>query len=112
MANLVIFFRYNNYTGWGEWTCFGMCLAFYTILFLQSQLSMFPQTYFIFVPMMEMWLYWFQMIAISLIAVIVEIIMLLNRKWKELIQPNGSQFENIKDVQQDTQMTRLNGNAS
>lgn len=42
VANLVILYRFNNYTGWGEWTCTGMILAFFTILYIESMLSMFP----------------------------------------------------------------------
>lgn len=42
VANLVILFRFNNFTGWGEWTVAGMILAFYTLLYIESLMSMFP----------------------------------------------------------------------
>lgn len=36
VANLVIIFRYHNYTGWSEWCSIGMSLNFFTILQFQS----------------------------------------------------------------------------
>lgn len=41
VANVVIFFRFNNYTGWGEWTCTGMVLAFFLLFYAESLLPMF-----------------------------------------------------------------------
>lgn len=76
VANIVIFFRFNNYTGWGEWTCTGMCLAFFTILYIESLLPMFPQTYYIFDTMMEQPLIWFQIISCTMLASIVEMYVL------------------------------------
>jgi len=47
-ANLVIMFKFNNYTGWGEILCLASMLAFFTLYFLENLLSMFPQVYLIF----------------------------------------------------------------
>lgn len=74
VANIVIQFRYNNLTGWGEWTVVGMIITYFTILFLESMLPMFPQTYFIFDTMMSQGLVWSQIIVCALIASIVEYI--------------------------------------
>lgn len=41
VANIMIFFRFNNYTGWGEWTCTGMVLAFFLIFYVETLLPMF-----------------------------------------------------------------------
>lgn len=72
VANLVILFRFNNFTGWGEWTVAGMILAFYTLLYIESLLPMFPQTYYIFDTMMEQPIIWFHMILIAAMACLLE----------------------------------------
>ena len=41
VANIVIFFRFNNYTGWGEWTCAAMILGFFLAFYVESMLPMF-----------------------------------------------------------------------
>jgi len=48
VANLVIMFKFNNYTGWGEVLCIGSMLMYYTIFFLENMFSMFPQVWMIF----------------------------------------------------------------
>jgi len=72
VANIVIFFRFNNYTGWGEWTCTGMVLAFFLLLYVESMMPMFSQTYYIFDTMMEQSIVWVQMLSVSLLAILGE----------------------------------------
>lgn len=74
VANLVIQFRFNNNTGWGEWTCVGMVLAYFTLLYLESMLNWFPQTYFIFDTTMSQGMTWIQIIGCSFLACSVEIV--------------------------------------
>ena len=42
IANTVMCFRFNNHQGWGEILCFGSILVYYTVLFAQGFLKMFP----------------------------------------------------------------------
>lgn len=48
VANLVMMFRFNNYTGWGEILCLASILFFFTAYFAENLFKMFPQTYLIF----------------------------------------------------------------
>ena len=48
VANLVILFKFNNYTGWGEVLCFASMVCYFTIFFLENLFTMFPQVYLIF----------------------------------------------------------------
>jgi hypothetical protein len=48
VANLVIVFKFSNYTGWGEVLAFGSSIVFFTLLFAENFMSMFPQVYRIF----------------------------------------------------------------
>lgn len=74
VANVMICFRFNNYTGWGEWTCTGMVLAFFTIFYIQSLLPFFPQIYYIYDTVMEQPLVWIQFICIAIIAAAFEMV--------------------------------------
>lgn len=48
VANILLIFKFNNYTGWGEFICIFSILSFFTIYFLQNFFTMFPQVYLIF----------------------------------------------------------------
>jgi magnesium-transporting ATPase (P-type) len=48
VANLVMIFKFNNYTGWGEILCIASMLCFFTLYFLENLLTMFPQVYLVF----------------------------------------------------------------
>ena len=72
VANIVIFFRFNNYTGWGEWTCTGMVLAFFFLFYLESLMPMFSQTYYIYDTIWEQAIVWVQMLAVSFLALLFE----------------------------------------
>lgn len=72
VANMIILFRFSNYTGWGEWTVTGMILAFYTILYVESLFSFLPQVFYIFDTMMEQMQIWFQMIGITALIIAME----------------------------------------
>lgn len=48
VANVVLVFKFNNYTGWGEVLAFGCTLSYFTLLFLENLLLMFPQVFLIF----------------------------------------------------------------
>lgn len=74
VANLVIQFRFNNNTGWGEWTCVGMVLAYFTLLYLESMLNWFPQTYYIFDTTMSQPMTWIQIFGCIFLACSFEII--------------------------------------
>lgn len=48
LANLLIAFKYNNHSGWGEVLAFGSALTYFTAYFLQNLLSLFPELYLTF----------------------------------------------------------------
>lgn len=48
VANVVIAFKFHNYSGWGEVLAFGSSLSYFTLFFLQNLLKMFPELYLIF----------------------------------------------------------------
>lgn len=48
VANLVIMFKFNNYTGWGEVLSIASMVVYFTILFAENLFNMFPQVYLIF----------------------------------------------------------------
>ena len=53
VANLVIMFRYHNFTGWSEWCSIGMSLNFFTILYWTNLLPGLEQTYYIYSTLMS-----------------------------------------------------------
>lgn len=48
VANVVITFKFNNYSGWGEVLAFGSSLCYFTLFFLENLLKIFPELYLIF----------------------------------------------------------------
>ena len=74
VANIVIMFRYHNFTGWSEWCSIGMSLNFFTILqFSSMYIPSFDQTFGIFNTFMSQPIIWFQMVGILSLASIFEL---------------------------------------
>lgn len=48
LCNLIIMFKHNNYTGWGEFFAIASALSFYIVLLVENYLNFFPQVYRMF----------------------------------------------------------------
>lgn len=48
VANVVLVFKFHNYTGWGEVLAFASALSYFTLLFLENLVLAFPPVYLIF----------------------------------------------------------------
>ena len=48
VANILILYRFNNFTGWGELLVALMCLCFFTAFWFENNFTMFKEVYGIF----------------------------------------------------------------
>ena len=48
VANILILYRFNNFTGWGELLVALMCLAYFTAFWFENNFTMFKEVYGIF----------------------------------------------------------------
>lgn len=74
IANIVMCFRFNNHQGWGEILCFGSILVYYTLLFVQGFLKMFPQTYYIFDDTFRQPVVWYSTLLTVLVVCALEVL--------------------------------------
>ena len=74
VVNLVMVMRFSNHTGWGESLVYLMILCFPTLMYVESGigLEIVPELYFMFEVMFMMDMVWIQMIASSLIVVVID----------------------------------------
>lgn len=68
VANQVMLHKFNNYTGWGELLAFVMVINIFTILFIESLMSAFPQVYLIFVPLFSQPVVWSSIVFIMIMV--------------------------------------------
>jgi hypothetical protein len=68
VANIVLMHKFNNYSGWGELLIAVMIMNIFTILFIQSLMSLFPQIYLIFVPLFSQPVIWSSLVFIIIMT--------------------------------------------
>ena len=93
VANLVILFRYHNYTGWGEWCSIGMYLNFFTFLYWQNFFLSLEQTYYIFATLMQQPILWSQFLAICTITAAFELGYHYHNRLKDLDEEYNRELE-------------------
>ena len=94
VANLLILLRFNNFTGYGEFTVFLMILAYFVIFGIESLIPSLTQIYGIYVPAFTSSLVWWTVILSASFCVVTE---LFARNYKQLIGDlNQSDF--VKDA--------------
>lgn len=74
-CNLVLFLRFNNWTGWGEALVYLMILNYFTLMYIESVvgLAIIPDLFYIFDVMFMFDLVWVQMIACATITIALEL---------------------------------------
>ena len=72
ISNTVLMHKFNNYTGWGELLVAIMIMNIFTILFIESLMSMFPQVYLIFVPLFSQPVIWASLVFVIIMVSVFE----------------------------------------
>ena len=73
VANIVMMTKFNNYTGWGEPLCLASMLVYYTVLFVENMMNIFPQVYLIFDSTFAQPMIWIGTVLTIIIAGLLEI---------------------------------------
>ena len=81
VANLVILHRFNNFTGYGEFTVFLMILAYYLFMVIESYTGMFPVLSHVAGTMFSSVNIWASIIGVSMIVSAGELAM---RSWNKV----------------------------
>ena len=97
MANVVILHKLNNYTGWAEVLVGVMIMAFFTILYLESFFSFFPQVYYLFDTMFVQPMVWLIILLIFGISSIMEFT--INRVLEHNSYDDNLHFTNLDNSQ-------------
>ena len=88
VSNIVILHRFNNFTGYGEFTIFLMVLAYYLAMVMESSLgNMFPVLSHIAPTMFSSFIVWTSLICMCMTTSAGELAL---RAWYKIIKEDGS----------------------
>ena len=73
VANILILYRFNNLSGWGEASVIFMILCFFTILFLENLISGFREVYYIFFETFSNPAIWLSFLWVSMVTAYIEL---------------------------------------
>lgn len=103
VANQVMLHKFNNYTGWGELLAFVMVINIFTILFIESLMSTFPQVYLIFVPLFSQPTIWSSIVFILIMVTAFEF---AYSRYQSLV---ADESEEVKFVKQQDEIEMRDG---